>query len=189
MKQTCKVSLLFWWCPSWPPVCRPPSPQTAAPVPPSQLPCFWKDDQIILLMWDKGQYESIKITSRLLPVSDVDRHQVVEVQTAPLIDILRAGGTEESPAHLCPRTGQKDGGELLPEARLTAFKQLIGLIDHQPLHAEQQHNTTINVPFYSRFLLTVESGDRDRKWEKEGSGMTQKIPPGVLRLFGMHLKL
>lgn len=45
-----EVPLLFWRCPSWPPVCRSPSQQTAAPVPPSQLLYFWEDDKFMFLM-------------------------------------------------------------------------------------------------------------------------------------------
>lgn len=58
-------------------------------------------------------------------MSDVDGNQVVEVQAAPLFYVRSARGAEESPADLCTRAGQKNGGQLLPEARLTVFKQLI----------------------------------------------------------------
>lgn len=52
-----------------------------------------------------------------------------------------AGGTKESPAHLWAGTGQKNGGELLPEACLPIFKQLIRLVNDQPLHSEEQSKT------------------------------------------------
>lgn len=71
-------------------------------------------------------------------MSDVDGYQVVEVQATPLFHLRSAGGAEERPAHLGIRTCQKNGRQLLPEARLTVLKELIGLVDNQPLHAEQQ---------------------------------------------------
>lgn len=73
---------------------------------------------------------------RPLPVSDVHRNQVVEVQAAPLLHFGCACGAEESPAHLRTATGEKNGGQLLPKAPLPVFKKLIGLVHNQPFHTE-----------------------------------------------------
>lgn len=123
-------------------------------VPTNSSSCSTVSTAVFLRRWEtnfsnarKRQYKSAKArgcTHRLLPVSNVDRHQVVKVQTTPLLHIWRAGGAEESPAHLWARTGQKNCSELLPETRLTILKQLIRLIHDQPLHTEHQQNTTVN---------------------------------------------
>lgn len=68
---------------------------------------------------------------------NVDRHQVVQVETTPLLHISCAGGTEERPAHFRAGAGQENLGQLVPEARFTILKQLVRLIDNQPLNPEQ----------------------------------------------------
>lgn len=68
---------------------------------------------------------------------NVDRDQVVQVQTTPLLHISGAGGAEERPAHFRAGTGQENLGQLLPEARFTVLKQLVRLVDNQPLNPEQ----------------------------------------------------
>lgn len=107
-------------------------------------------------------------------MSDVDGHQVVEVQAAPLLNIRRAGGTVESPAHLWTRAGQKNCGELLPEARLAALEKLIGLIDDQPLHTEHQQKTSI-LHFFHTFLSSRLSVTRDRDMEEDRAVPVSKI--------------
>lgn len=73
-----------------------------------------------------------------VPVSDVDGDQIIQVETAPLFHILRAGGAEERPAHLCARARLENGRQLLPEALLAVLKELVRLVHHQPLHADQR---------------------------------------------------
>lgn len=67
-------------------------------------------------------------------MSNVDRHQVVQVEATPLFNIRGAGGAEEGPAHSGAGAGQEDLSQLLPEARLAVLEQLVGLVHHQPLH-------------------------------------------------------
>lgn len=132
---------------------------------------FLRRGQIHLSKARTRQYKSTKLRSfmcRLLPVTNVDRHQVVKVQTTPLLHFCRTGGAEESPAHLWTGTSQKHCGELLPEARLTALKQLIGLIHNQPLHTDRpQSNKRQQKPTVSFFLwffcqFTVKEETRSR---------------------------
>lgn len=77
-------------------------------------------------------------------MSDVDGHQVVQVETTPLLHIRRAGGAEERPAHAGAGAGQENLGQLLPEARLAVLEQLVGLVDNQPLHPGQRGNASIS---------------------------------------------
>lgn len=100
----------------------------------------WNTHVSIVTKKRRHEFAAVSSSSaRAVPVPDVYRNQVVEVQAAPLFYICRASGAEESPAHLWTGAGQKNGGQLLSEARLAVFKQLIGLIDNQPLHTEKQH--------------------------------------------------
>lgn len=106
------------------------------------------------------------VTGRALPVSNVDRHQVVKVQATPLLYIRRARGTEERPAYFWSATGQKHCGQLLSEACFTSFKQLIRLINDQPLHTEQ-HKTKVGLrSFWLIFMLMVvtEKKSHRRRW-------------------------
>lgn len=121
----------------------------------------------------KIQYKSLKSKALKLPVSNVDRNQIVEVQTAPLFHVRCAGSAEESPAHLWAGAGQKNCGELLPEAWSAVFKQLIRLIDDQPLHTEHRQrgqqfiSFIFKIIYWAIFCLyeTVHSGDRHEKQE------------------------
>lgn len=102
--------------------------------------------QYVSFLKTRIPYKSItvqSVTSRSSPVSNIDRDQVVQVQTTPLLHVLRAGGAEESPAHLRPRAGQEHSGQLLPETCLTVFKQLVGLVHHQPLHTAWEENMSV----------------------------------------------
>lgn len=152
-------------------------------VPTNSSSCSTVSTAVFLWKWfshfsnaKERHYKTTKVrrsTCRLIPVSDVDRHQVVEVQAAPLLNIRRAGGTVESPAHLWTRAGQKNCGELLPEARLTALEKLIGLVDDQPFHTEHQQKTSI-LHFFSKCLSGCLYVTRDRDMERRQSCTTKQ---------------
>lgn len=109
-------------------------------------------------------------------MSNVYRDQVVEVQAAPLFDFCSACGAEESPAHLCTTTAEKNGGKLLPEAPLPVFKKLIRLVHNEPLHTETQQerkgqSDSRLIRFYIRTknkeLLPAEVNSRRVLFKKE----------------------
>lgn len=109
-------------------------------------------------------------------MSNVYRDQVVEVQAAPLFDFCSACGAEESPAHLCTTTAEKNGGKLLPEAPLPVFKKLIRLVHNEPLHTETQQerkgqSDSRLIRFYIRTknkeLLPAEVNSRRILFKKE----------------------
>lgn len=123
-------------------------------VPTNSSSCSTVSTAVFLRRWEIHFFKCLRrrynitakvraCTDGLLPVSNIDRNHVVEVEATPLLHIWRACGTEERPAHLWARTGQKHGGQLLPKSRLPVLKQLIRLVDNQPLHTEHQHNTNV----------------------------------------------
>lgn len=96
-----------------------------------------------LQTWKSVQWYKTKLYSRkaVIPLTNVDRDEIVEVQSTPLLYVCAEGGAKESPANFRTRAGQENGGELLSETRFAILKELIWFIDHQPFHSE--YNTDL----------------------------------------------